>query len=80
MRENAHVKARRYLAEARLRVLRVDEDDGIVSAECKGDGAVYTLGYDGRGWYCDCTALGRCCHLLALGRVVAVEPRGGEAA
>ena len=74
-RENADVKARRYLAEGRLRIREAHEDGGIVVAECRGDGAIYSLGYDERGWFCDCPAFGRCAHLLALGRVVAMEPR-----
>ncbi|MBA3413298.1 MAG: SWIM zinc finger family protein [Actinobacteria bacterium] len=36
---------------------------------------MYRLGYrDGR-WACSCPARGRCAHLLALGLVVALEPR-----
>jgi uncharacterized Zn finger protein len=76
MSENADAKGARYLTEGRLRLIQVDEDDGIVMAECRGDGRMYTLGYDERGWHCDCPALGRCSHLKALGRVVVIEPRG----
>jgi hypothetical protein len=75
MRENADTKGARYLSEGRLRVLNVDEDDGVVMAECRGDGAIYSLGRDERGWFCGCPARGRCCHLKALGRVVVMEPR-----
>ena len=75
MRENADAKGRRYLAEGRLHVRQVDEDDGVVMAECRGDGAIYALGYDERGWHCSCPAYGRCAHLRALGQVVVMEPR-----
>lgn len=68
-RESADVKARRYLAEARLTVLRVV--DGEVDAVARGDGAVYELGYRRGEWFCPCPARGRCAHLLALGLVVA---------
>jgi len=63
-RESAETKARRYLAEGRLTVLRVGE---IIGAECRGSGVVYRLGFDGRDWFCECPALSRrCSHLLAL--------------
>lgn len=78
-RENVDRKGARYLAEGRLRILEADED--AVMAECRGDGAVDSLGYDERGWFCSCPARGRCAHLKALGRVVVMEPRerGGGA-
>jgi hypothetical protein len=66
--------------------LRVDvlcrarlEDGGIAQADCRGDGAIYTLGYDERGWWCSCAAMGRCAHLHALGLVTVLEPREGAA-
>ena len=74
-RENADQKGARYLTEGRLRVIQVDEDDGVVMAECRGDGRLYALGFDERGWFCSCPAYGRCAHLKALGRVVIVQPR-----
>lgn len=75
-RENASIKGARYLAEARLTVERVAE--GEVRAACRGDGAVYVLGWStARGWFCDCPALSRCSHLHALGRVVVV-PKGSQ--
>jgi uncharacterized Zn finger protein len=67
-RENAQAKGRRYLAEHRLTVLRVDKDE--VSAECRGDGAVYRLGWADGVWRCDCPAKTTCAHLLALFAVV----------
>ena len=75
VRESAAVKARRYLAEGRLVVRELDERAGTVRASCRGDGAVYGLGRDARGWSCSCPAVGRCAHLLALGLVVALGPR-----
>lgn len=74
-RENAAEKARRYLAEGRLLVLKVDERAGVVAAECRGDGMTYACGYAQNDWYCTCEARGRCSHLLALGLVVAVGGR-----
>jgi uncharacterized Zn finger protein len=72
MRENAEHKARRYLAEGRLEVQRVDH--GVVLARCLGDeGDSYHLRWDEErgGWSCDCPTYGpRCSHVLALGRVV----------
>jgi hypothetical protein len=68
-RESADVKARRYLAEARLTVTRVVP--GEVDAIYRGDGEMYELGYRRGEWFCPCPARGRCCHLLALGLVVA---------
>jgi hypothetical protein len=72
-RENATGKAARYLAEARLIVTGVDGD--LVTAMCRGDGAVYDLGHEppGRGWWCSCPARTDCCaHLVAL-RLVTIR-------
>jgi hypothetical protein len=79
MRENAATKGRRYVCEARLVVRQVD--GRTVQAECRGDGMTYALGFTTeRGWYCQCPALGRCAHLIALGLVVDVcAPRRGQA-
>ena len=75
-RESVQAKAHRYLTEGRLRVRLVDEDAGIVEADCRGSGSVYALGRDEGGWFCGCPARGRsCAHLEALRLVVAVEPR-----
>jgi hypothetical protein len=73
-RENAHAKARRYLGEGRLIVVRVDADG--IRATCRGSGAVYTVTWTpGEGWVCDCPALGPCAHLLAL-QAVTVRSKG----
>jgi hypothetical protein len=79
VRENATAKANRILAEGRLVVRELDEYGGTVTADCRGDAAVHSLGRDEAGrWFCSCKARGRCSHLLALGSVVAVEPRGSS--
>lgn len=77
MREGVEAKGRRYLAEGRLTVRRVDETGGVVEADCRGAGAVYALGHDERGWFCNCPALGRCAHLAALELVTVVGSPGG---
>jgi uncharacterized Zn finger protein len=74
-RESAEVKGRRYLAEGRLRVLEVDEHAGTALAECRGNGALYTVVHDEDGWRCNCPARARCAHLVALMLVTAPEPR-----
>jgi uncharacterized Zn finger protein len=72
VRESAQAKARRYLGEGRLSVLRVDKSQ--VVAECRGGGTVYRLGYENGVWRCDCPARGTCCHLHAL-MLVTVRPK-----
>lgn len=71
MRENALNKGRRYVAEGRLVVRSVNSESA--RAECRGDGAIYSLGFDGGRWWCSCPALGRCSHQYALGLVTALE-------
>jgi hypothetical protein len=73
MSESASEKASRYLVEGRLLVGRADER--TIAATCRGNGAIYRLGYDGRGWYCSCPARSRCAHLLAL-MLVVIAPDG----
>jgi hypothetical protein len=74
-RENAAAKARRYLTEGRVVLRALDEYGGMVQADVRGDGAIWTSGRDERGWFCQCPAKGRCAHVLAVGLIVAVEPR-----
>lgn len=71
-RETVTAKADRYLAEARLTILRVDGER--VAAICHGGTRLYQLGHEpGQGWWCTCPARGdRCCHLEAL-RLVTVR-------
>ena len=81
-RENAEAKGRRYLAEGRLELVRVDFDTERpvpIAALCRGDGREYRLLYRaGDGWSCDCEARGRCAHLVALGLVVNLNRLGGR--
>ena len=72
------MKARRYVSEGRLIVRQLDEEGGTAGADCRGDGAIYSLGFDARGWWCSCPAKCRCAHLLALGLVCALEPREAQ--
>jgi uncharacterized Zn finger protein len=77
-RENAAAKARRLLAEGRVRVVDVDVHAGTVAAEVRGDsGFTYSVGHgEGGRWSCPCEALGsRCSHVQAVQLVVAFEPR-----
>lgn len=72
-RENADVKGRRLLVEARLVVNRVGA--GEIEATCRGDsGEMYTVGHVTGGWYCSCPALGHCSHLVAL-QLVTLRPQ-----
>jgi hypothetical protein len=71
VRENAETKGRRYVAEGRLLVERVDEHG--IRASCRGGGSVYALGHDGVAWFCSCPALGLCAHLIALQLVTVRE-------
>ncbi len=74
MKEPVASKARRYLAEGRLRIRHLDEAAGTVSAHVRGGGAVYTVARTrNTGWTCTCPARGRCCHLTAVQLVVAFE-------
>jgi hypothetical protein len=64
VKENAERKGRRYVAEGRLTIERVDVAG--IHATCRGAGAVYTVGYENERWHCSCPALRRCAHLVAL--------------
>ncbi len=76
MRENAAAKARRLLSEGRLDVRKVEADE--IAAYVRGDSAeVYSVGYTPAGWYCDCSARGRCSHVMAL-QLVTLVRRGGR--
>jgi uncharacterized Zn finger protein len=77
-RENAAAKARRLLAEGRVRVVDVDVRADSVAAEIRGEsGFIYSVGRgEGGRWSCPCAALGsRCSHVQAVQLVVAFEPR-----
>lgn len=73
MRENAAVKGRRLLTEARLNIVHVDGD--VIRATCRGDsGELYTLAHNGNGWSCTCPAKTTCSHLVALMLVTTRKP------
>lgn len=74
-REAAFEKGRRLLLEGRVRILRVDEENGEVQAEVRGDTArIYTVWHDREdGWHCDCSAYGNCSHRRAVQLVVVVR-------
>ncbi len=69
MRENAQDKARRYLAEGRLIVRRVDGP--YVLAYVRGDGVLHRVETHAEIGTCTCPARGRCSHLYAVGLVTA---------
>jgi uncharacterized Zn finger protein len=73
VRENALNKGRRYAAEGRLVVRSISGESA--RAECRGDGAIYSVGFELGRWSCNCPALGRCSHQYALGLVTAFEVR-----
>jgi hypothetical protein len=77
VRENAMLKARRLLVEARVRVRAIDETNGGVRADVRGDsGQVYAVTYQAGMWRCDCDARGPCSHMRAVMLIVVVNPTG----
>jgi hypothetical protein len=76
MRETIREKAGRYLLEGRVRIRSCDEENGIIEADIRGLGAMYSTGRDSAGWHCDCNArTADCAHVIALKTVIAFEPR-----
>jgi hypothetical protein len=75
LRENVETKARRYLTEGRVRIGICNEESGIANAEVRGNGAVYLVDHDERGWSCDCQARTECAHIAALKCVMVLRPR-----
>lgn len=74
MRENAEVKARRYLVEGRV-VVEIAGRAGVL-ALVRGGGAHHRVSYSpSQGRACTCPARGQCCHLLAVGLIVSQPPR-----
>lgn len=69
-RENAETKARRYLVEGRVQMVRVTPSTAL--ANVRGDGAVFSVTAAPSRWTCNCPAVGRCAHQLAVGLVVAI--------
>lgn len=76
-RENTALKARRLLAEGRVRLLHIEEENGIVTAEVRGDsGRMYVVSHQpGYDWACDCQTRGRCSHITSLMLVCVLAPR-----
>ena len=71
-REAARDKGTRYLTEGRLILILVEGDR--VLATCRGEGALYRLGYAGGRWWCACPAKSEnCAHVFAAKRCVAVD-------
>jgi hypothetical protein len=76
VRESVDSKARRYLVEARVRILACDDEAGLIEAEVRGDSRLYSTGRDAEGWYCSCAArTPDCSHVRALRLVSVLEPR-----
>jgi hypothetical protein len=76
VRETVDAKARRYLVEARVRVLHCNEDAGLLEAEVRDDRRLYSIQRVGEGWYCSCAARTQdCSHVRALRLVTILEPR-----
>jgi hypothetical protein len=48
-------------------------DRQAIEAIARGNGDIYHVGYERGGWYCNCPALGRCSHLVAL-QLVVIRP------
>jgi hypothetical protein len=68
VREDAATKAIRLLISGRLNIVHRIGDD--IAAQVRGDSAeVYNVSHVRGAWACDCPALGRCSHLIALQRV-----------
>jgi hypothetical protein len=75
VRENFEDKARRYLTEGRVRIRILNEESGVATAEVRGNGAVYAVDHDDKGWACDCPARTECAHVAALKCVTVLTPR-----
>ena len=73
-REDAGGKSRRLLAEGRVTIRTVTPDR--ITASVRGDSAaIYRVGWEPSGWYCDCPALGRRCSHVRAVQLVTLEPR-----
>ena len=66
--ETPEERASRYLADGRVRVVRVDAQGA--EATCRGHRATYRVGYSpADGWWCDCDTSWVCPHMLALAMI-----------
>jgi uncharacterized Zn finger protein len=75
-RESLDDKARRYLTEGRIRLVRVEEGDNI-DATVQGDASrPYVVTHRPSGWRCSCVStVLRCSHVAAVALVtLAPEP------
>jgi uncharacterized Zn finger protein len=76
-REDARTRARRFLAEGRVMIVRAGPSGtlGVV----RGDsGALRRVTWTpGRGWRCDCPAMQQCAHGFAVASVVLTEQSPG---
>ena len=63
-RTDDDVRARRYLAGGRVKVISATSD--AVQADVFGCAGSYRVTWDAGGMTCTCPAAGRCGHLLAL--------------
>lgn len=71
--ETVEEKAVRIIRERRLKIERVDVQEGLVVARCEGETGVYMLGFDvtRKQFRCTCPEMqGKCSHLTALKMVV----------
>jgi hypothetical protein len=75
VREDVQTKARRYLAEGRVRIRLLNEESGVADAEVRGSGALYSVEHDDEGWSCDCAAHTECAHIAALKYIAVLKPR-----
>jgi hypothetical protein len=75
VRENVETKARRYLAEGRVRIRICNEESGVAHAEVRGNGAVFIVDHDDKGWRCGCPARTECAHVVAVKGVTVLRPR-----
>lgn len=64
-------KARRYIAEHRVLIRRVDGRE--IDAEIDGGTGRWYVQRRIGGWRCDCPARRRCCHLTAVRLVTEVS-------
>jgi len=76
VRESVEAKARRYLGEARLRIVSASSDH--VRAIARGAGALYDVTCDEGLWRCSCPALTRCAHVAAAQLIWAIPPAGEQ--
>jgi hypothetical protein len=75
VRENVETKARRYLTEGRVRIRICNEESGVANAEVRGNGTVYAVDHDDKGWRCECPARTECAHVVAVKGVTVLRPR-----